>query len=38
MFVVDEIELVYQGPYPGRAKPAPGGNKTASDLDNQAQS
>ena len=38
MFVMDEIELVYQGPYPGRAKPAPWGNNTASYLDDQAQS
>jgi hypothetical protein len=38
VFVMDEIELVNQGPYPGRAKPAPWGNNTASYLDNQAQS
>jgi hypothetical protein len=38
MFVMDEIELVYQGSYPGRAKPTPRGNNTASYLHDQAQS
>jgi hypothetical protein len=38
MFVMNEVKLVNQGPYPGRAEPAPWGNNTASYLDNQAQS